>query len=215
MHQPEQSAPVIFGKFKRWNTIMHFRFGPCSSAAPEECRSVLCVVVVWRWVGGIIFKCSRCFKVPQSTSDVEPSLNSLMWSRQPSWHATHVDLVIPDRKPPCSHWCKSWFPRLWIYNMAYSSYTSHFEHNYTIASKAHNLSFIKVITGCLPYGLIVFHVLTSVWTVRESAFCTKQVRLITVNSTEKWFHFIHLKMIINHLSPPSSPVLKAVFDLWY
>ena len=41
------------------------------------------------------------------------------------------------------------------------------EHNYTIASKAYNLSFIKVITVCLPYGVIVVHVPTSVSTVRE------------------------------------------------
>lgn len=94
---------------------------------------------------------------------------SLMRSRQPLWHAAHVDLVSPDRKPPCSRWRESRFSRLRIYNVAYSSYTSHFEHNYTIASKARNLSFIKVITVCLPYGPIVFHVLTSVWTVRERA----------------------------------------------
>lgn len=96
----------------------------------------------------------------------EPSLTR---SRQPSWHAAHVGLVSPDRKPPCSRRRESRFSRLRIYNVAYSSYTSHFEHNYTIASKGRNLSFIKVITVCLPHGPIVFRVLTSVWTVRERA----------------------------------------------
>ena len=79
--------------------------------------------------------------------------------------------------------------------MAYSSYTSNMEHNYTIASKAYNLSFIKVITVCLPYGLIVFMYLPLFCDCKRERQTERERQrersrlstegLIAMNSTEK------------------------------
>lgn len=155
-HQTKQSLRVMVGKLNRWGslTLMHFVFGPCSTiVASEKGENV--------WVrgggGGVILECLRCCESLSRSVRCKTRCDpSLMWALQPLWSATHMDLVVPNRKPPFSCWCESRFSQLWIYNVAYSSYTSNIEHNYTITSKAYNLSFIKVMTVCLPYGLIVF-----------------------------------------------------------
>lgn len=76
----------------------------------REAGAFVCVMVDGRIGGkangqrrGTNLERSRCFKGSVRCRMQPP----LMWSRQPLWHATHVDLVIPDRKPPCSCWRES------------------------------------------------------------------------------------------------------------
>lgn len=145
-HQTKQSLWLIVGKLNRWGslTLMHFVFGPCSTIVASE-------------KGGGNFEMLEVLREPERSVRCKTRHDPfLMWEVQPLWSTTHMDLVVSNHKPPFSCWFWSRFSQLWIYNVAYSSYTSNMEHNYTITSKAYNLSFIKVITVCLPYGLIVF-----------------------------------------------------------
>lgn len=113
VHQTEQSPPVMVGKLNRWSipALMHFKFGPCSTAA-EGGRSICVCGGGWAdWGEGERTEEGHKFGMLKVLWGPAPSVRCrmqpeppLMWSSQPLWNATHVDLVIPDRKPPYSCW---------------------------------------------------------------------------------------------------------------
>lgn len=156
-HQTRQSLRVIVGEIEQMRKpnphafCIWPLFNCCGLAERWECLSAGAVggVILEGWGGG------GALLRPRQMQDTARPLSNASASTFMERN-TYGSGCLENRKPPFSCWCESRFSQLWIYNVAYSSYTSNIEHNYTITSKAYNPSFIKVITVCLPYGPIVF-----------------------------------------------------------
>lgn len=106
-HQTRQSLRLIVRKLNRWGslTLMHFAFGPCSTIVASEKGEAGRGGGRRRRRRGDNFGMLEVLREPERSVRCKTRHDpSLMWEVQPLWSATHMDLVVSNRKPPFSCW---------------------------------------------------------------------------------------------------------------